>query len=779
MKNLLHRSEIAVTVRRHPATVNSQSPLTYTARSGGRRTWLVALSLLFAAPSMWGQRDRLSSWIYDHERVTLRGSVHPLAKPEFDLGAADPYLQLDSMILGLKKTEQQQAELDQLVMDVQDPKSPLYHQWLTPEQFAERFGISQNDIDKISAWLEWSGFKVLSVGRGRDMIRFSGTASQVERALHTPIHRYKVNGEEHYAAAAAPSIPQDMADLVIDIHGLNDFKPKPPTRRGRIGTISEFLAAPQFRGGDGNNYLAPEDVAIIYNLAPVYEAGIDGAGQVIAVAGQSDIDMADVEAFRKAFNLPLNNPEKVLVPQANNPGQNGSLGEANLDLEWAGAIAPKARLVYVFSPSALLSAIHAIDEAVAPVLSLSAGLCEWHFTENDAAFLRHYSQRSAIQGITWVVASGDSGAAGCEDHNGRWAAATTRMSVNMFSALPEVTAVGGTEFTEGQGSYWSSKASPNNGNALSYIPESCWNDEGNILQEAGNAFPGTAGRGFASGGGGASRFWGKPRWQAGPGVPDDGARDVPDVSLTASWDHDPYILFSGGDAHPSGGTSASAPVFAGILALLNDYLVRTKVQSRPGLGNINPMLYFLGQNAPDVYHDITAGSNAIPCVPGSSQDCGKDGIYGYSAGPGYDLATGWGSVDATKFIATWGKVANQAAKLVITSFTLPAQVAAGGQVTVVVKTQNQGKTDAGPFQVRILFTADGTQATAKPWFISCDLKAAAVDQTVTCSGTVTLDQSITPGTYFPLAIADYAYQLVQSDRTGNFAYTSSHTMIVK
>ena len=714
-------------------------------------------------------------------RVSLRGSTHPLAQPQFDLGPAGANLQLDSMTLGLKKTAAQQTDLNRLLKDQQDLNSPQYHRWLTPEQFADRFGISRNDIDKISAWLEGSGFQVLSVGRGRGTILFSGTAGQVEQALHTPIHRYRVDGEEHFANAAAPSLPKELADLVAGIGGLNDFRPKPPSRRGRpLGKLSDSLAAirAQLLDSQGDNLLVPDDLATIYDLGPLYKAGADGTGQTIAVVGQSDIAISDIEGFRKAFNLPVNDPTRLLVPKTTNPGMNGSMDEADLDLEWAGALAPKAQIIYVFSGNVFVSMYWAIDQNVAPVLSSSFGVCEWHLESSDFDLLDGWAQQGAAQGITWVSSSGDSGAAGCENQNGAYAIATTRMSVQAPASLPEVTAVGGSEFNEGNGAYFATKPGPNSGTALSYIPEAVWNDEGALLQNFQGFFlsPG----GFAAGGGGASIYWYKPLWQVGPGVPNDGSRDVPDVSLTASGAHDPYLLITGGNVLGVGGTSASTPAFAGILALLNQYLVGTKVQSQPGLGNINPMLYFLGQNNSSVYHDITLGGNQVPCAPQSSQDCDDSGVYGYSAGPGYDLASGWGSVDASKFVATWANVVTKTARLVITSFTTSTQAAVGGSANIDVEYANQGGADAPPFEVRVLFTTDGTTSTAAGWYIYCDLKSAVpAGKTGSCSGNVTLDKSITAGTYTPLAILDYKNQVVQYDRTGNFAYSTGGTIVVQ
>jgi len=609
------------------------------------------------------QKDRLADWIGPMERVKLDGSVHPLAQPQFDQGLASPDLKLSLITLMLKKTPEQQADLDQLLNGLQDRTSPLYHQWLTPEQYADRFGVSQNDIDKIAAWLEAGAFQVQLVSRGRDHIVFSGTAGQVEQALHTQIHRYMVNGEQHFANAAAPEIPQVLADLVIGFRGLHDFMPKPSPRRSLASSRRVAGAGPRPDAVDSNSgitYLAPDDLAAIYNVNALYSLGWYGSGQRIAIAGGSDIDASDIEAFQKLFNLPVHDPQQILATPSPDPRKDpDGMGEADLDIEWSGAIARNAQIWYVYSVDPFYSAVFAIDNVVAPVLSTSFGLCELRFMADDVASLHEESRKAASLGITWVASSGDSGAAGCEDQNGPLAFATTRMSVPIPASLPEVTSVGGTEFNEGNGSYWSSTVGPSLGTAFGYIPEQAWNDENRILQALAQApFPiikTMGGGGFAAGGGGVSVWFGKPQWQTGPGVPNDGARDVPDVALTASNFHDPYFVFTGGQTMLVGGTSASAPVFAGMVALLNQYLVGTGVQSQPGLGNMNPMLYYLAQYN-GVFHDITVGGNQVPCMPGSTQDCPASGVYGYSAGPGYDLATGLGSVNADLLIGTWAYV---------------------------------------------------------------------------------------------------------------------------
>jgi uncharacterized protein (TIGR03437 family) len=310
-----------------------------------------------------------------------------------------------------------------------------------------------------------------------------------------------------------------------------------------------------------------------------------------------------------------------------------------MDLEWAGAVAPNAALIYLYGRSADGAAFYAIDNNLAPVISESFGSCESQTTSQYASSSRSEAQEAGTLGITWLASSGDSGAFDCDY---RVNIAVNGLAVNLPASIPEVTAVGGTEFNEGTGGYWSTTNDPNGGSAISYIPEMAWNDTVASVAD---------GLGIDATGGGASSFYPKPAWQTGFGVPADGARDVPDVSLTASNFHDPYNVLTGGTWGPYGGTSISTPAFAGIVALLSHYLVANKAQSKPGVGNINPTLYQLAQTVPSAFHDVTVGDSIVPCGKGTP-NC-TTGQFGYSAGPGYDLATGLGSVDAYNLVTQW------------------------------------------------------------------------------------------------------------------------------
>ena len=564
--------------------------------------------------------DRVTRPVDVNHTRTLSGQVHRLAQAQFDRGAVDPAMPLEYMLVLFQPSAAQQTDLDGLLVDQQNPSSPHFHQWLTPEEFGNRFGLSSGDHSKVVAWLTSQGLSVKDTGRGRNWVAFSGTAAQVSQALHTPIHHFEVNGETHYANTADPSVPEALADVIGGFLGLNDFHLQSFAR----------LVPPDYTSGS-SHFLVPEDFATIYDVAPIYKGGIDGTGQSIAVVGESDVLLSDIRAFRTRYNLPANDPKMILYG-GSDPGINGAQVEGNLDLEWAGAIAPQATIYYVFGGDAITAIAVAVSLNVAPIVSISYGGCEIGYRLN---YWRTVAQQANAQGITILSASGDSGAAGCDPQGYMPFAAGGRM-VDFPAVLPEITAVGGTQFVEGTGTYWSTTNSVNLGSALSYIPEAAWNESSN--------------RSLGSTGGGASVLYSKPLWQNGPGVPSDGARDIPDIALSAAT-HDAYAITYNGASVFVGGTSCSAPSMAGIVALLNHYQVGKGIQKQPGLGNINPQLYRLAQSAPSAFHDVTSGNNIVSCAQGSP-DC-STGSFGYQAGPGYDLATGLGSIDANNLFSQW------------------------------------------------------------------------------------------------------------------------------
>jgi len=607
-------------------------------------------------------QDRITSTADSARVVPLRGHVHPLAQPRYDQGAVDASREIGMVTLLLAPSPAQQADLDGLLARQQNASSLDFHRWLTPEQFAERFGATAADIAKITAWLQSEGLQVNNVARGRGWITFSGSAERVGHAFRTEIHRYDIRGESHFANATDPSIPAAFEQMIGAINGLNDFDPQsaPPA-----------LVKPLYDGAAGRHYLAPNDIATIYDVKPLHNAGIDGTGQSIAVIGVSDINLADVRSFRQQFALPAQDPQLVLIGR--DPGRNAGELEADLDLEWSGAIAPQASIFYVYAQSFLTAAQYAVDQNIAPVISTSFSYCEREITPAYRSVL----QQANAQGITWITASGDAGAAGC-DHNSYVSQATRGLSVGFPASAPEVTAVGGTTFSEGAGNYWASANNVSGGSALSYIPEVAWNDYAIT-----DALWGT--------GGGFSTYFTKPGWQRGSGVPDDGARDVPDIALAASAGHDGYLVVSAGTLFAVGGTSAGTPEFAGMVALLNHSLS----QSAPGRqGNINAVLYRLAQSTSDVFHDITSGDNIMPCGQGSP-DC-STGSLGYQAGPGYDLATGLGSVDVYKMVTEWASVASATPVTTTTVRASPNGIDFyGGPVLLTATVSSPGGTPTG------------------------------------------------------------------------------------
>lgn len=621
----------------------------------------LAVILLLAVPACSAD-DRITGEVDTSHLTALKGYLHPNARPEFDQGPVEATMPIAYAMLYLRPAD----GLESFLTDLQSPSSPSFHKWLKPEQFGERFGLSGNDIGKVTDWLRGAGFTVHDVARGRHWITFSGSAAQASRAFHTEFHRYLVNGETHFANSTDLSIPAALAPVIAGVGGLTDYHLQP----------MHTTIAPQYTTG-GSHYLAPDDLATIYDIAQLYQQGIDGTGQSIAILGESDINLQDIATYRAHFNLPPNVPQVVLY--GTDPGVvSGPQTEADLDLEVSGAIARNATIIYVNAANVNNAAAWAVDQNLAPVMSLSYGGCE---LLNSQA-VRAIAQQAAAQGITWAISSGDSAAATC-DRSSPTPQATKGQTVSTPAAFPEVTAVGGTEFNEGTGTYWSRTNTANLASALSYIPEQVWNDS--ALYNA-----------LVGGGGGASAYYPKPAWQAGPGVPNDNARDLPDVSFAASSAHDGYDIYLGNGYYSIGGTSASSPLFAGIVALLNQSLAKANPGAPVGLGNINPALYRLAQSTSDVFHDITTGDNIVPCAQ-ASPDC-VNGVLGFAATPGYDRAAGLGSVDAARLIAEW----NEGTASTTTLTATPASIGPADTVQLTATVAGSGAVPTGT----VSFVAD-------------------------------------------------------------------------
>jgi len=570
------------------------------------------------------------------------------------------------MILALRPRPGAEADLERCLADLQDSRSPEYHRWLSPEQFGARFGPAPADLARVTGWLRAGGFAVEAVAAGRLAITFSGTVAQVEQAFRTPIRRYRVAGRLHQGNAQDPAIPAELAGLVAGVVSLHDL-PRRAQNRG--------FAPPAATG----HPLTPGDFAVIYHLRPLYRAGLDGTGTAIAIAGRTRIPLTDVARFRKAFGLPPRAPELIL--NGPDPGDLGGqeAGEADLDVEWAGAVAPAAAIRFVASASSAatdgvdLSAQYIVDHDLAPILSLSFGRCEPWMGAAELAFYRNLWAQAAAQGITVVVAAGDSGPAGCDPGGGETGSGR---AVSGLASTPYNLAVGGTQFQEDGGDGWRPVPDPDGTTARGYLPEQAWNESGSV--------PG--GTGLWATGGGTSAVYPKPGWQRAPGVPANAPqyqyRCLPDVALAAG--RDGYRVETSGRALVTGGTSCAAPAFAGILAL-----VVQKTGSRQG--SAGAALYRLASaqfrgEGPRGFHDITLGSS---CVPGTQ---------GFSCRPGYDLATGLGSVDALALVSAW-------------------DAGTGNQVFAGIRSPGTDRTVASGARVRFTATAQSADPAAELTFL--------------------------------------------------------------
>ena len=545
------------------------------------------------------------------------------------MGPADLAQPMERMILSLRLRPEARARLDQLLAAQQDPASMAYHGWLQPSEFAAAFGPDPGDVAKVTSWLKSQGFTIDRVARSGLNIVFSGDVASVQRAFRTPIQRFLLEGREYQANALEPSVPAELGAIVDGVVSMHNL----PRKMANTGA----RPLPLYNGGAGH-YLAPGDFATIYDLAPLLATGTDGTGVTLAVVGRTNPGMADVNVFRSQFGLPPGHTTLVLSGPDPGSVSSGENLEADLDLQWSGAAAPGASILFECAGSTSasdgvdLAATHAVDTNAAAILSLSFGSCEAAMGQAELAFYNNLWSQAASQGITVCVAAGDAGAAGC---NSGGASAGTGLGVNGLASTPSNTCVGGTMFTDTGGTYWSVMSGPTGGTALGYIPEAAWNESASA-----------GGSGLWAGGGGVSAIYPKPTWQVGPGVPADGFRDVPDLAFSAAG-HDGYLVQWEGSLWVVGGTSASTPAFAGIMALMVQLAGERQ-------GNANPLLYGLAATGSPGFHDILAGNNSVPGTPG------------YAAGPGYDLATGLGSLDVAQLVTSRGSLQLSPNQLVTT-----------------------------------------------------------------------------------------------------------------
>jgi Pro-kumamolisin, activation domain/Putative Ig domain len=689
---------------------------------------LAALFLLFPffCAAQTGVSSRRPNFQDQTRLIRIQGNLHPLALAQYDRGAADPSLPLPRITLMFQPTPEQQSALAALLAAQQNATSANFHQWLSTEQFGDRFGISPAALNKMTSWLQSMGFAIVEIPRGRNFIVFGGTAAQVNAAFHTEIHAYEANGRKFFANSSEPLVPAVLRGMISGFSGLNNVRQQPRAVPGKIATPG---AQPEFTSSlTGTDYITPGDFATIYDLNPLYAStpAIDGTGQKIAVVGQSQIVLGDIATFRSLSGLPANPPQTILVPSSPNPGLvNGDVQESSLDIEWAGATAPNASVFFVYSGNGVMDALqYAISQDLAPVISISYGSCEAVNPPSEIQSLVFLAQQANVQGITIVASAGDAGATACDGSlTPPDFPAQLGLSVDFPASLPYVTAVGGTEFSEGAGTYWQpAAASDLISSALSYIPEIIWNDSSML-------------NGLDASGGGASSIFGKPSWQAGTGVPDDGARDVPDISLNASNTHDPYLICTEIQLTPNGplspgcqngfrvsasnpgvsaygGTSFGAPIFAGVVALVN------QATNSSGQGNVNYILYPLAGIASPAFHDLIFGDNTSPCIL-QSQDCLQGTAIGFQAGLGYDRASGLGTIDAANLVNSWSS-ANKGAggSTPVLSSISPASISAGSPDFTLTATGSNFTANA-----QILWNGSTAGVTMQPAGTSTNIKA--------------------------------------------------------
>ncbi len=440
---------------------------------------------------------QIAQAIDDAKLVQLKGSTHPLARAEFDQGSVAPGLPMDRILLVLRRSPEREATLQQFMQEQIDPTSPNFHHWLTPEEFGANFGPADEDIQKVTGWLESHGFAVTDVSKGRLFIEFSGAAAQISEAFHTDIHRYVVGGEAHTANASDPQIPATLSLVVAGIHSLNNFLSKPMhhsaglmRRSGNGEWVPADNAEPQFFtnvNGANLELITPYDFATIYNILPLWNAPtpIDGTGQKIAIAGRSDISLSDVATFRSSFGLTANLP--VVTVNGTDPGIPSSTDklENTLDVEWSGAVAKGATIEYVTSATTngtggdFLSEEYIVDNDVAPVMSASYGICELQLGTGGNTAVDALWQQAAAEGIAVFIAAGDAGSAMCDNPDLTAPSyATQGLQVNGLASTPYDVAVGGTDFNyvNNRSTYWNATNDPTTlASAKGYIPEIPWN----------------------------------------------------------------------------------------------------------------------------------------------------------------------------------------------------------------------------------------------------------------------------------------------------------------
>lgn len=594
-------------------TIISNKPSTQHQNHSGN--WLkkaTVLMLLFSAAfTAWATgapiRPQITDSIDENNLVTLSGNTHPAAmNPANDQGPVADSLILNHMYMQLKRSPGVQQSVDSLIEALHNPQSPQYHQWLTADQIAAQFGTSDQDMQTLSNWLTSHGFTINVLYPANGVIDFSGPAASVREAFHTEIHNLTVNGKSHIANASDPKIPAALASVVQGLVSMHDFRPH-PTSHTRPQSARPALGGP----ADAWQALVPGDVHTIYDMNPLYAAGITGRGQTIVVIEDTNVyDPTDWITFRTVFGLtqrfPYGSFTQIHPQTSNNPKNGGAClepgvttddDEAILDAQYASAVAPNAAIVLAScsSTNVTFGGLIAVQNLLtghgqpSAIISVSYSNCETEQGSTQNAYYNYAYEMGVLQGVSVFVSAGDSGAAVCDYSV---PAATYGINVNGIASTPHNVAVGGTDFADTYfnqiASYWSSSNGQYYNSALSYIPEIPWNGScGNVLAANYLGFSTTYGvngfcnsafalqNGFigtwATSGGPSNCAYGnssanpnlngvangtcqgypKPAYQwLVRGNHNDGVRDLPDVSMFASngtWTH--YLVYCDSDPY--------------------------------------------------------------------------------------------------------------------------------------------------------------------------------------------------------------------------------------
>jgi hypothetical protein len=664
--------------------------------------WIAIAFFLLTQATAQQPAARIVEPIDNSQRALIGDSLPPVALTSIDLGALSGGTNLSGISIYFRRSGTQEASLQALIAAQQNPSSTLYHHWLTTDEFAARFGMADSDIAQVRSWLEQQGFSVDGVSRSKNRISFSGTASKVESAFGIQLHSYRSGGKTIYAASGYISIPSALSSVVQSVRNLSSLRPNSFVKfRTPQSTIK-----PSFTSSQSNDhYLTPGDVAVIYDIKAAYSAGYTGEGQSIAIVGQSEIEVSDIEAFQTAVGLTVKDPTLVLVPDSGTAAvSSGDEAESDLDLEYSGAIATGATIYFVYvgnnsNYSVYDSLQYAVDTRIAPVISISYGSCEPELGSSDYSSLESILEQGASQGQTIVSASGDDGSTSCANDTSLSTSEQEQLAVNYPASSEYATGMGGSEFPSADVSssnttYWeSASGSDVVTSALSYIPEQVWNDD-------------SSSDGLSSGGGGGSTLTARPSWQTGvAGISSGSYRLVPDISLDASPNNAGFLYCSSDSSSTgitgscsngfrdtndeyltvAGGTSFDAPIFSGMVAIIN------QKENSTGQGVINSTLYSLASNATtyaSAFHDITSGSNE--CTAGSTY-CSSAGESEYLATTGYDEASGLGSIDLYNLLTNWPSSSSASLTASSTTLTVATASPSSGASDTITITVAAGK----------------------------------------------------------------------------------------